>query len=71
MGDRQSRPWVVSDELWSLIEPLLPVPGPTKVEGRPRVPDRHALCGILLFQLILLQARSGAEVKRASVGRTI
>ncbi|MFD8433447.1 IS5 family transposase [Streptomyces coelicoflavus] len=47
MGNRQSRPWIVSDELWSLIGPLLPKPGPKKVEGRPRVPDRQALCGIL------------------------
>ncbi len=47
MGNRQSRPWIVSDELWSLAEPLLPKPGPKKVEGRPRVPDRQALCGIL------------------------
>ena len=47
VGKRQSRPWIVSDELWSLIEPLLPEPGPEQVEGRPRVPDRQALCGIL------------------------
>ncbi|WP_455431783.1 IS5 family transposase [Streptomyces flaveolus] len=47
MGKRQSRPWLVSDELWSLIEPLLPEPPPKRVEGRPRVPDRQALCGIL------------------------
>ncbi|GAA3493959.1 hypothetical protein GCM10019016_010580 [Streptomyces prasinosporus] len=47
MGKRQSRPWIVSDELWSLIEPLLPEPAPKQVEGRPRVPDRQALCGIL------------------------
>ncbi|MFJ2397325.1 IS5 family transposase [Streptomyces sp. NPDC087843] len=47
MGKRQSRPWIASDELWSLIEPLLPVPAPKLVEGRPRVPDRQALCGIL------------------------
>ncbi|MER6784283.1 IS5 family transposase [Streptomyces sp. NPDC000658] len=47
VGKRQSRPWIVSDELSSLIEPLLPVPGPKLVEGRPRVPDRQALCGIL------------------------
>ncbi|NEB32242.1 transposase [Streptomyces sp. SID14446] len=37
----------MSDELWSLIEPLLPVPAPKLAEGRPRVPDRQALCGIL------------------------
>lgn len=47
VGKRQSRPWIVSDELWSLIEPLLPGPGPKLVEGRPRVPDRQALCGVL------------------------
>ncbi|MDX3061548.1 IS5 family transposase [Streptomyces clavifer] len=47
MGKRESRPWIVSDELWSLIEPLLPVPAPKLVPGRPRVPDRQALCGIL------------------------
>ncbi|MGW7441011.1 IS5 family transposase [Streptomyces sp. NPDC054849] len=47
VGKRQSRPWIVSDELWSLIEPLLPEPAAKQVEGRPRVPDRQALCGIL------------------------
>ncbi|WP_374939602.1 IS5 family transposase [Streptomyces sp. UH6] len=47
VGKRNSRPWIVSDELWSLIEPLLPEPGPKLVAGRPRVPDRQALCGIL------------------------
>ncbi|CAL9670947.1 hypothetical protein SUDANB178_07445 [Streptomyces sp. enrichment culture] len=26
---------------------MLPEPGPKLVAGRPRVPDRHALCGIL------------------------
>jgi transposase len=33
MGKRQSRPWIVSDELWSLIEPLLPEPAPKLAEG--------------------------------------
>ena len=37
----------MSDELWSLIEPLSPEPGPKLVAGRPRVPDRQALCAIL------------------------
>lgn len=46
MGKRQSRPWIVS-ELWSLIEPLSPEPGPKLVAGRPRVPDRQALYAIL------------------------
>ncbi|WP_443070387.1 IS5 family transposase [Streptomyces sp. QHH-9511] len=47
VAKRNSRPWVVSDELWLLVEPLLPVPAPKLVMGRPRVPDRQALCGIL------------------------
>ncbi len=47
MAKRNSRPWVVSDELCSLIEPLLPVAAPKLVMGRPRVPDRQVLCGIL------------------------
>jgi transposase len=47
VGKRNSRPWIVSDELWLLIEPLLPEPTPKLVAGRPRVPDRQALCGIL------------------------
>ncbi|MGW2183800.1 IS5 family transposase [Streptomyces sp. NPDC001732] len=47
VGSGESRPWIVSDELWSLIEPLLPEPGPELVAGRPGVPDRQALCGIL------------------------
>src|SRR4028119_1736603 len=38
---------LVTDELWEIIEPLLP-PGPPKPKGgRPRVPDRTALTGIL------------------------
>ncbi|GGT01778.1 transposase [Streptomyces chromofuscus] len=48
MGKRQSRPWIVPDELWSLIEPLLPEPPPKQVKGRRRgVPNRQALCCIL------------------------
>src|ERR687893_1016412 len=38
---------LVSDELWAIVEPLLP-PGPAKPKGgRPRVADRAALTGIL------------------------
>ena len=41
--------WLVSDELWSRIEPLLPKPPRRDLSlgGRPRVPDRQALDGIL------------------------
>jgi transposase len=40
---------IFDDELWSLIEPLLPPPKPRRFRnpGRKRVPDRAALTGIL------------------------
>src|SRR5215217_8872708 len=41
-------PWVVSDELWELVEPLLPkVERRFRYPGRKRLPDRPALQGIL------------------------
>jgi transposase len=41
-------PWIVSDELWSRIEPLLPrVERRFRYPGRKRLPDRQALQGIL------------------------
>ena len=38
---------LVSDELWSQIEPLLPKYKPRPKGGRPRIPDRAALTGII------------------------
>ena len=38
---------LVSDELWSVVEPLLPAPRPKKKDGRPRIPDRACLTGIV------------------------
>ncbi len=38
---------LVSDALWAVIEPLLPPEPPKPKGGRPRVPDRAALTGIL------------------------
>ena len=38
---------LVSDGLWKVIEPLLPPESPKPRGGRPRVPDRAALGGIL------------------------
>ena len=38
---------LVSDELWALIDPLLPPAVSKPKGGRPRVPDRDALEGIL------------------------
>jgi transposase len=38
---------LLTDELWKRIEPLLPPERPKPKGGRPRVPDRAALTGIL------------------------
>ena len=38
---------LVSDALWESIEPLLPPEPPKPKGGRPRVPDRAALAGII------------------------
>ena len=38
---------LVSDALWEMIEPLLPAEPPKPQGGRPRVPDRAALSGII------------------------
>jgi len=44
----QQPPWIVSDELWARIEPLLPVvPRRADHPGRKRLDDRKVLCGIL------------------------
>jgi transposase len=41
-------PWIVSDELWGLVEPLLPrKERRLRYPGRKRLPDREALQGIL------------------------
>ena len=43
-----SQPWVVSDELWELVGPLLPQKERRfRHPGRKRLPDREALSGIL------------------------
>ena len=38
---------LVSDELWAVVMPLLPPEPPKPKGGRPRIPDRAALTGIL------------------------
>ena len=38
---------LVNDELWAAIKPLLPEHAPSPKGGRPRVPDRAALTGIV------------------------
>ncbi|MCD9904397.1 IS5 family transposase [Streptomyces sp. MT29] len=51
-----TRPWIVDDELWALIEPLLP-PWPEQSPGPRPVSDRLCLQGILfvLYNDIALQ----------------
>jgi transposase len=38
---------LVSDELWAFVAPLLPAEPPKPKGGRPRVPDRACLTGII------------------------
>jgi transposase len=38
---------IVSDELWTVVAPLLPPEPPKPQGGRPRLPDRAALTGII------------------------
>ena len=38
---------ILPDDLWAIIEPLLPPEPPKPKGGRPRVPDRATLTGIL------------------------
>ena len=38
---------ILPDELWSIIEPLLPIHTPSPKGGRPRLDNRAALTGIL------------------------
>ena len=38
---------LVTDELWAVVEPLLPEHEPSPKGGQPRVPDRVCLTGVL------------------------
>ena len=40
-------PALVPDTLWEIIEPLLPLPKRNPQGGRPRIPDRVCLKGIV------------------------
>lgn len=43
----RTKPWTVSDGLWSQVAPLIP-PTPARVKGgRPRMPDRDAFAAIV------------------------
>lgn len=49
MGRISYNRWQIADELWEKIEPFLPQMPPRDLSlgGRPRVPDRQAMNGIL------------------------
>ena len=55
---------LVSDELWAVVEPLLPREPPKPKGGRPRLPDRAALTGILF----VLKSGIGWEVLPQEMG---
>ena len=38
---------LVPNDLWAIVDPLLPLEPPKPTGGRPRVPDRAALTGII------------------------
>jgi putative transposase len=43
----RTKPWMVSDELWEKVEPLIP-PAPSHAKGgRPRMDDRKAFAAIV------------------------
>ena len=78
---------LVSDELWEAIEPLLPRQRPGPKGGRPRVPDRACLAGIIFvlrsgipWSMLPLELGCGSGVtcwrrlvawQRAGVWRTL
>jgi len=43
----RTKPWTVSDALWSQVAPLLPPTPPRPQGGRPRMPDRAAFAAIV------------------------
>ncbi len=47
MRKRDPQPWLVGDDLWAQIEPLIPKQPARSGPGRRPVDDRKVLCGIL------------------------
>jgi transposase len=61
-------PWIVSDELWARIEPLLPVrPRRFRSLGRHRLPDRLVLQGILFVLPAELRAADRLDWSRTVI----
>jgi transposase len=60
---------LLSDDLWAIVEPLLPTEPPKPKGGRPRVSDRAALTGIIFvlksgipWELLPLEMGCGSGV---------
>ena len=60
---------LLPDDLWAIVEPLLPVEPPKPRGGRPRVPDRAALTGIIFvlksgipWEMLPLEMGCGSSV---------
>ena len=49
---------LITDELWEVIEPLLPPEPEKRKGGRPRIPNRDVLHGILFRFAALFRRRS-------------
>jgi len=62
---------LVSDELWSIVEPLLPAEPPKPKGGRPRVSDRAALTGILFVLRSGIPWEMLPQEKRLRLGRDV
>ena len=55
---------LVSDDLWAVVAPLLPAEPPKPKGGRPRVPDRACLTGIIF----VLKSGSQGEMLPQEMG---
>ncbi|WP_443044548.1 transposase [Streptomyces sp. NBC_00343] len=63
-----TRPWTVDDDLWALIEPLLP-PWPERSPGPRPVADRLCLQGVLYVLYNARRSGAGTGPVRRDGGR--
>ncbi|MEW2386764.1 hypothetical protein AB0933_00215 [Streptomyces venezuelae] len=66
MVKRDARPYI-SGELRSRFESSLPKLDLQKAAGRPRVPDRQVLCGILFVLCTGIQCQAQAKTFRSII----